>query len=238
MLQLQSERFDMVINLEKAPGICALASKIRAWNRYGFRFDDLDGKAESYAGSHDALRIYNDISMKRLAGREWQSVLYEMIGREWNREGYILGYTPKTDVEYGVGLNYKVGSKWPTKSWHLDNWNSLYDKLAKAGYAVSLQPDTDDIEKYIDWINSCQLVVTNDSLGLHVAIALKKKIVALFGPTSHHETHLYGLGTKMLPQGDFDCVPCLRHNCDRESGCLDSINVDDVLQEIGKLFDN
>src|SRR5688500_11299562 len=39
VLQLQSERFDTVINFEKVPGVCALADSVRAWRRYGFRFD-------------------------------------------------------------------------------------------------------------------------------------------------------------------------------------------------------
>ena len=34
-LQLQHERFDTVINLEKVPGVCALADSISAWRRHG-----------------------------------------------------------------------------------------------------------------------------------------------------------------------------------------------------------
>ena len=182
-LQLQYERFDVIVNLEKAPGICAFAANITAWTRYGFRFDDMNGKADSYAGSHEALRIYNNIDTKRLANRAWQDVLYEMVGREWDNEEYILGYKPRSKVNHGIGLNYNVGPKWPNKSWPLSKWHILHDDLVNARYEISEQEGQDDIEEYIDWINGCQLIVTSDSLGLHVAIALDKKIVALFGPT-------------------------------------------------------
>ena len=37
---LLKERFDIVINLEKHPGICALADMIDAWQKFGFRLDN------------------------------------------------------------------------------------------------------------------------------------------------------------------------------------------------------
>ena len=55
VLQLQSEHFDTVINLEKVPGLCALADGITAWRRYGFRFDVKTGEAEAYDGTQSTL---------------------------------------------------------------------------------------------------------------------------------------------------------------------------------------
>ena len=42
------------------------------------------------------------------------------------------------------------------------------------------------------------VVVCSDTLGMHLAIALKKKIVVLFGPTCPQEIDLYGRGVKAL----------------------------------------
>lgn len=44
VLQLQREKFDTIVNLEKGPGICAFSDPINAWRRFGFRF--LDDTAE------------------------------------------------------------------------------------------------------------------------------------------------------------------------------------------------
>src|SRR5580698_3150439 len=52
VLQLQKEHFDTVINLEKVPGLCALADSVNAWRRYGFRLDVNSGEAEAYDRSH------------------------------------------------------------------------------------------------------------------------------------------------------------------------------------------
>ena len=48
VLQLEGERLDKVINLEKVPGVCALVDRIDAWSHYGFRFDQETGMAEAY----------------------------------------------------------------------------------------------------------------------------------------------------------------------------------------------
>src|SRR5512145_2420575 len=60
VLQLQKERFDTVINLEKVPGVCALADSVSAWRRYGFRFDEQRGEAEAYDGCEKVFSLCKD----------------------------------------------------------------------------------------------------------------------------------------------------------------------------------
>jgi heptosyltransferase-2 len=54
-----------------------------------------------------------------------------------------------------------------------------------------MQPTETTIEDYIEWINSCKIIVSNDSLGIHLAMAMNKKIVGLFGPTPAKEMPPY-----------------------------------------------
>ena len=231
-LQLQAERFDKVVNLEKVPGLCALADSINAWSKYGFRFDPDAGEARSYEGSHDAFKVYTDINKKRNAKRVWQDVLFEMLGKRWRGENYILGYKPVSRIKYQIGLNYLVGTKWPNKVWPKQNWDELQALLEADGYAVSLQQGRNNIEAYLEWINSCGVLVTHDSLGLHIAIALQKRIVALFGPTSAKETALYSTGVAITPQGEFNCLPCLKPECDKAQCCMHTIPVETVYSEV------
>jgi heptosyltransferase-2 len=44
----------------------------------------------------------------------------------------------------------------------------------------------------MDWIHSCRVVVSTDSLGLHLGLAMDKWVVGLFGPTDPSEIHGYG----------------------------------------------
>ncbi|MBI5851335.1 MAG: glycosyltransferase family 9 protein [Planctomycetes bacterium] len=47
-------------------------------------------------------------------------------------------------------------------------------------------------------VSGCDLLVTSDSLGLHVAIARRVPVVAFFAPTSAAEIDVFGLGEKVV----------------------------------------
>jgi heptosyltransferase-2 len=47
-------------------------------------------------------------------------------------------------------------------------------------------------------VGECDLLVTSDSLALHVALALGRRTVVFFAPTSAAEIELYGLGEKVI----------------------------------------
>ena len=106
-----------------------------------------------------------------------------MIGRRWTEsDEYVVSYQPKSAVKYDIGFNWVVGTKWLNKAWPKSHWKKL-EGLLKRNYSISWQEGLGDLFEYMDWIHSCHLIVTNDSLGMHLAIALKKKVVVFFGPT-------------------------------------------------------
>src|SRR5512138_2746502 len=72
VLQLQRERYDTVINLEKVPGVCALADSVAAWRRYGFRFDEAKGEAEAYDRCENIFTLCKDTDLKRSHKGSWQ----------------------------------------------------------------------------------------------------------------------------------------------------------------------
>jgi heptosyltransferase-2 len=237
VLQLQAEHFDTVINLEKVPGLCALADQITAWRRYGFRFDVKTGEADAYDGTQNALFLCRNENEKKNHNRYWQKHLFEMVGSTWNQEEYILGYRAVSEEKFDIGFNCHVGNKWPLKSWPMDYWQEL-ERLIGDQYSVSWQQGLEDMEEYFEWINSCRLIITNDSFGLHLAIALKKKLVCLFGPTHHSEHYLYGLGESLYPE-DFVCekFPCRVDKCLHfEDTCMRLVRPDVVLDKIGRLL--
>jgi len=234
-LQLHVEKFDVVINLEKVPGLCALTTLIKADKKVGFNFGEWTGLAEPYLGNYAVLHPYLQIKTKRMHQDYWQKILYKILGLSWKDEEYVLGYKPKSKILFDVGLNYLVGKAWPLKAWPILNFNKLYYSLKK-NYSVSYQQGEHNLYEYMNWINSCKLIVTNDSLGLHLAIAMKKKIVALFGPSSSHEIFLYGLGTKISSVKKFDCMPCWKQKCTHEKTCMEEISVEQVAEEVKKLL--
>jgi len=56
------------------------------------------------------------------------------------------------------------------------------------------------LAEMIEWLRLSALVITNDTGPLHIAAALKKPIVALFGPTDPRRTGPYGQLDQVLEQ--------------------------------------
>ena len=56
-------------------------------------------------------------------------------------------------------------------------------------------------------LNLSNVVVTGDTIALHIAISLEKNIISFFGPTPHQEVDLFGLGKKFVRK-ELDCLNC------------------------------
>jgi heptosyltransferase-1 len=65
----------------------------------------------------------------------------------------------------------------------------------------------------IEWIRLSRLLITNDTGPMHIAAALRKPVVALFGPTNPRNTGPYGQLDHVLQRNDLPCVPCLKNRC-------------------------
>ncbi|HOX37991.1 MAG TPA: glycosyltransferase family 9 protein [Candidatus Brocadiia bacterium] len=236
-LALLSERFDIIVNLEKSPGLCAMADRIEAWRRYGFRFDPRSGKALSYQLSDEALYIASSEEYKKAHGKSWLQVLFGMMGREYAGENYILGYQPATTETYDIGFNTEVGPKTPCKAWPRENWTEL-ERLAAGRFSYDYQRSLNDLRGYMDWINSCRVIVTNDSLGLHLALALRKKVVALFGPTISSEIHdMPNLVKLHADPGCCPFMPCLDGPCRNKVHCMQTITPVEVMTTVSDLLE-
>jgi heptosyltransferase II len=79
-------------------------------------------------------------------------------------------------------------------------------------------------------IAACDAVVSGDSLGMHMSIALKKWTVAWFGPTCAHEIDLYGRGVKV--QTSATCSPCWKRVCEQKLMCYDQVDFHSIVQGI------
>lgn len=84
-------------------------------------------------------------------------------------------------------------------------------------------------------VEACDVVVSGDSLGMHMAIGLKKYVVAWFGPTCSHEIELYGRGEKVLTTAK--CSPCWSRSCHKSVMCYDLVNLDQIVKAIERGID-
>jgi len=156
-----------------------------------------------------------------------------------------------------IGLNTGAGSKFETKQWPPDHYRSLIHLLT-----TKLQADVfllggereremngslgesapknvfntgtnHSLREFAGFVEAMDVVVSSDSLGMHLAIALGKKVVALFGSTSSREISLYGRGTKL--DAGVSCAPCYKQTCP-DMTCMIEITPDQVFEEIAQLL--
>jgi heptosyltransferase II len=233
--QLMSEWYDIVINFEKDPGVCAVADRIPAWKRFGFRYDPSSGNAVSHEHSDIAVSMSGNNTYKKSIAKSWSEILYQMLNEVYEKQPYILGHQPQSREIHDVGLNHLVGKKYPMKKWPEQNWNKLHDQLSTQ-HQVSWQQGENSLDSYIDWINSCRIIVTNDSLGLHLALALGKKVVALFGPTISTEIDSGPNIIKITPEVSWNCIPCLESRCHQNEICMTQISLETVISAIQKFL--
>ena len=80
-------------------------------------------------------------------------------------------------------------------------------------------------------VELCDVLVTSDSLALHMAVARDTRLVAFFAPTSAAEIELYGLGEKIVSTSDDYCS--YRADADNRSITPERLG-DAVLRQLGK----
>lgn len=155
-----------------------------------------------------------------------------------------------------IGLNVGVGIKWPSKGWPLKSWQQLIERFGKEKYNLLFLGGPEEFQlikelnkKYnyvIDTgcdnsllefgaiVDLCDIIITADTLALHIATALEKKIIALFGPTSSNEIELYGKGIKLTPAEGCNCY--YRKYCKEEISCMEKITSEMVIEAVNFLL--
>ena len=91
------------------------------------------------------------------------------------------------------------------------------------------------VDEFSAIVDLCDIVVTADTFALHVATALKKSILALFGPTSLNEVELYGKGIKLHAQDECECY--YKKNCSQSVSCMQKISAEQVYSALKSLIE-
>lgn len=104
----------------------------------------------------------------------------------------------------------------------------------KAGAAVIASPTTEGIRRGVAYVDACDLVVTGDTSAMHMAIALRKHVVAWFGLSCAAEIELFGRGEKIV--SPLPCAPCWKKSCDTLA-CVKRLDLDAVMAAVKRGYD-
>jgi heptosyltransferase-2 len=271
VLALQAAEFDLLISLDKEPGLTALATQIRASEKRGFGMNESGNLTVFNPAAEYAYRLGVDDDLKfRKNQRTYQDIIHEAAGLPYARDEYVFalpeGASEKARQFFrrrrvpgrrpSIGLNTGAGTKFETKQWPASHYLKLISylskemkanvfllggprerefnpRLARRSPAHVYDTGTDNsLLEFAGFISLLDLVVTSDTLGMHLAIALKKPVIAIFGPTCPQEIDLYGRGTKLF-QGS-PCSPCYKQTCP-DAVCMRGITPELVFSEIRRL---
>jgi lipopolysaccharide heptosyltransferase II len=138
------------------------------------------------------------------------------------------------------------GANWATKRWPIENFAALVKPLRDEFGLVTVVAgarDTIDLATKIPGalavtggttlrqltalLEGARLVIANDSGPMHVAAALGKPLVAIFGPTNPVRTGPFGREECVIRM-DIPCSPCYSRKCSHQS-CLKWLTVENVL---------
>jgi heptosyltransferase II len=89
-----------------------------------------------------------------------------------------------------------------------------------------------DVATLMAVLARCAVVVANDSGAMHVASAVGRPVVAIFGPTDERATA--PMGPHTLVRHDVWCRPCLLRACPIDHRCLRGVAAADVVAAVTK----
>jgi ADP-heptose:LPS heptosyltransferase len=157
-----------------------------------------------------------------------------------------------------VGLNTGAGEVFANKAWTIGGYGELIrglkgrlpvsilllggprerernDQILKASGGKVLDTGCGNtLGRFAALVNLCDVVVTGDTTALHLAVGLKKSVVALFGPTCAQEIDLYGRGEKVI--SSLSCAPCYRRTCSISPNCMEAIKPEEVMTKVEALL--
>lgn len=103
--------------------------------------------------------------------------------------------------------------------------NLQIKQLCSASNIIFVEP-TAHIKEFASIISLCDVIITSDSLALHISHALSKYTIAFFGPTSPWEISTFTTGMNIYHQSD--CLCCYKKTTDKKPSCIERIQPDDL----------
>lgn len=168
-------------------------------------------------------------------------------------EALAAGNTSETAVPAYVV--FVPGARFPTKLWPAENYAVLAGKMLAEGKQVVIagSPEDADLGRKIKELNPavtdltgqtsllelaallqhCSLSVSGDTGPLFIATALKKPLIALYGPTPPYRSGPYGNKDAVIVIAPVPCAGCLKKHCD-DWICMKAITPEMVYEEYKK----
>jgi heptosyltransferase I len=256
--EMRAHRFDLIIDLQALARSAAVA-----WIANGSYIVGLQDWRELAPGFYDAsvprpspqthavdwyLEVLRFLRVPMRWDFEWlpkRVAVAEEIKRTWSLNGRTIVLQP--------------GARWMNKRWPVEHFaevvRMLHSRDERMKFAIlgsasdqelgakisAVAPEAcldltgrTTLPQAIELIRASELMLTNDTGPMHIAAALKKPVIGLFGPTNPARTGPYGQQEFAIVRADLKCIPCLKDTCSNSEplACLRGVSPARVVQVI------
>jgi ADP-heptose:LPS heptosyltransferase len=155
-----------------------------------------------------------------------------------------------------VGLNTGCGDVFATKKWPDANFLELIrilrDRMDARVYLLGGVSETETnawletvserqavntgcnpLDIFAGILKQMDLIVTGDTMALHLGLSVGTTVLGMFGPTCYQEIDFYDRGEAIVFKQD--CSPCYRKTCPNSVSCMSLLKPDavyDVLEKV------
>lgn len=254
--ELHAEKFDLVIDMQGLFKSAIVAALTGCPNRIGY-CEMREGSglvSRAICGSHSedhVIERYLDVA--RYLGADIKEIEFPLpdLTKEEQNVRKKLAEKVFNSHEYVV---FVPGARWETKEWPPKHYAELADRITEDGTYVVLAGGPDEKEKaalieaaaetdrIIDLtgqtslkelaalIKGCKVFISGDTGPLHFAAALKKPLIAMYGPTKADRTGPYGSDKATVLVTPAACAGCLKKHCN-DWHCMGDITPEMVYKE-------
>ena len=251
---LHSRKFDLVIDMQGLFKSAVLAAISGCDNRIGYcemrEGSGLVSKAITGAHAKDhVIERYLDVA--RYLDCTVNDIQFPMpdLRKEWQAV---------QDKAEAVKRSYVVlvpGARWETKKWPAEHFAKLAGMILHDGKQVVLAGGPEDVplgskiaglvpgitdltgktglRELGALIQHCTAYISVDTGPLFIAAAMKRPLVAMYGPTRPHRTGPYGSAEATIITAPVSCAGCLKKRC-ANWVCMQSITPEMVFAEYRK----
>lgn len=224
---VRRERYDLTIDAQGLLKSAVVARLARAGGHAGFDRGSAREGAAALLYSNSAAAPRTDHAVDRI-----RALFASAIGYPRPEEAPTFGLTPRGTPNHYCVLTH--GTTWHTKHWPESFWSSIAERAVKAGLTpllpwlsaaehdrarriASAVPGSEvapplRLHEAIRLLSGARAVVGVDSGFAHLAAALGRPTVVVYGPTDQRLTGCVGPRARSL-QANLNCSPCLARTC-------------------------
>ncbi len=158
-----------------------------------------------------------------------------------------------------VGINTGGGGRWQYKKWTTEGYLGLIELMkskrpdvglvllggpeeielntsiaARAGDGIANSGCDNSLVEFTSLIGALDVLLTSDSLAMHIGIALGIPTIVLVGPTSPWELDVFGRGE--IIHSDIECLSCYLSRCDKAVNCMNTLSPGLVLAKLERFL--